>query len=95
MLIGLGVVTLTQEKIEKVVNDFVKKNKISKTEGKRLVKKMLKDSKGTEKNLVKNLNKGINNMLKGEGFSVTVKFGKGGTTKKKTKKRTKKKRRKK
>ena len=38
LLIGVGLATIAQEKTQKLANELVRKGKINKTEGKKLVK---------------------------------------------------------
>jgi polyhydroxyalkanoate synthesis regulator phasin len=44
LLLGIGVATLTQEKIEEMVNDWVSKGDLSREEGKSLVKEFMAKS---------------------------------------------------
>jgi len=51
VLFGIGIFSKAQKDLEKTVNSLIKKNKISKKEGKEMLDKFLKESKKTEAKL--------------------------------------------
>ncbi len=58
-LIGIGMGELAKEKVEKTINELVRKGKISKGEGKKLAKKMLAEQKRFNQELKREIKKSI------------------------------------
>ncbi len=55
MFTGIGVMSLTKEKVEDIANEFVEKGKLSEQEGKTLVKDMLERSEESKGELKKQI----------------------------------------
>ncbi len=53
MLTGLGVASLTKEKIEEIAQDFVEKGKLSEQEGKKLVDELMAKSEESKEDIKK------------------------------------------
>ena len=51
MFTGVGALSLTKEKVEEIVGEFVKKGKLSKQEGEKLVEEMLNRSEESKNEL--------------------------------------------
>ncbi len=51
MFTGIGVATLTKEKVEEVSRDFVEKGKLSEIEGRKLVEELISHSEASKKDL--------------------------------------------
>jgi poly(hydroxyalkanoate) granule-associated protein len=64
MLAGVGLAAMTREKIEKTIDELVKKGKLSEKEGKEIVEELIEKSKTTKKDLEKKTEKIITKSLK-------------------------------
>ncbi len=53
MLTGLGVASLTKEKVEEVANDFIEKGKMTEQEGKKLVDELMARSEESKEDIKK------------------------------------------
>ncbi len=53
MLTGLGVASLTKEKIEEVAKDFIEKGKLTEQEGKKLVDELMARSEESKEDIKK------------------------------------------
>lgn len=51
MLLGMGLATLTREKLKKTINDLIQKGEISEKEGEELVNELIEKSKKYKKDL--------------------------------------------
>jgi polyhydroxyalkanoate synthesis regulator phasin len=56
MLLGLGVISLTKEKAEEVVDDLIKRGEVSKQERLKMVDKLLKEAEKKEEELTGKIN---------------------------------------
>lgn len=63
-LLGIGLYALTKEKAEKFVKDMQKKGQLNETEGKKLVRKLLADSKKQSEKLEKDVMKLVEAKIK-------------------------------
>lgn len=59
MFTGIGVMSLTKEKVEEVANEFVLKGKLSELEGKKLVQEMLDRSEESKGEIKKQIENGV------------------------------------
>jgi len=57
MDLGLGIMVLTREKTEKIVDELVKRGKLKKNEGKGLVEELIKRGRAEQKDFEKRLSK--------------------------------------
>lgn len=64
ILTGLGVISLTREKAEKLVKDLVKEGEVSKGEGSKLVKDLLEKAETNKKAIEKQVENTVKNVLK-------------------------------
>ena len=64
ILTGLGVISLTKEKAEKLVNGLIKEGEVSKGEGSKLVKELLEKAEDSKKIIEKQVEKTVHSMLK-------------------------------
>lgn len=55
MLTGLGVVSLTKEKVEEIAKDFVEKGKMSEQEGSKFVQELMEKSEESKEELKKQI----------------------------------------
>lgn len=55
MFTGIGVISLTKEKVEELAADFVEKGKLSEQEGKKLVEEMMERSEESKDELKKQI----------------------------------------
>lgn len=63
MLTGIGVASLTKEKIEEVANEFVEKGKMPEQEGKKFVQEMMQKSEESKEDLKKQLDQMLESAL--------------------------------
>ncbi len=68
-LFGIGIATLTKEKAEQIVGDFIKKGDINKEEGKAIVKELLEKSEEQRKDLIKRIDERTRETLKEKGVA--------------------------
>lgn len=64
MLVGAGLAAMTREKIEEVVDELVKKGKLSEKEGKEMVDELIEKSKSVKKDLEERIEKTVTETLK-------------------------------
>jgi polyhydroxyalkanoate synthesis regulator phasin len=67
-LFGVGVISLTQEKIEEFTQEMIKKGEISKEEGKKFVKEVLSEKEKQLKDIEEKINKKVKENLKKSGI---------------------------
>lgn len=67
-LFGIGVVSLTQEKIEEFSHEMIKKGEMSKEEGKKFVKEVLSEKEKQLKDIEKKINEKVKENLKKSGI---------------------------
>lgn len=63
MLTGLGVASLTKEKVEEVANDFIEKGKLSEQEGKKLVDELMAKSEESKEDIKKQVDELVGKAL--------------------------------
>ena len=63
MLLGIGLASLTREKIESTVDDLIKRGEISEKEGKNLVEELKTRSEETRSEMVKRAEKIVSDAL--------------------------------
>ena len=66
-LFGIGVISLTQEKIEEFTQEMVKKGEISKDEGKKFVKEILSEQEKQLKDIEEKINEKVRENIKKSG----------------------------
>ena len=64
MLTGLGVASLTKEKIEEIGRDFVEQGKLSQQEGEKLVEDLLAKAEESKQEIIKQIEERIEEILK-------------------------------
>ncbi|MEK6201187.1 MAG: hypothetical protein N2A40_02030 [Desulfobulbaceae bacterium] len=64
MLTGLGVASLTKEKIEEIGRDFVEQGKLSQQEGEKLVEELLTKAEESKQEIKKQIEERIEEILK-------------------------------
>ncbi len=64
ILTGLGIASLTKEKVEKLVKDLIKEGEVSEGEGSKLVKELLEKVENNKKAIEKQTEKIVHNVLK-------------------------------
>jgi len=64
MLIGMGLATLTREKVEQTINELIEKGEMSEKEGKEAVDDLMKKSKEITKGLTEKVEKTVTDTLK-------------------------------
>ncbi len=64
ILTGLGLVSLTKEKAEKITKDLIKEGEVSKSEGSKLVKELLEKAEANQKTIEKHVEKTVHGVLK-------------------------------
>lgn len=69
-LIGIGVISLTQEKIEEFIQEMIKKGEISKEEGKKIVKEMLSEKEKQLKEMEDKINEKVKECIKKSGIAT-------------------------
>ncbi len=67
-LFGIGILTLTQEKIEEFTQEMVKKGEISKEEGKKFVKEVLSEKEKQLKDIEEKINERVRENIKKSGI---------------------------
>lgn len=60
---GIGILSLTKEKIEEVARDFIDKGKLSEQEGEKLVDELLKKSEESRQNLKKQIEEQVQALM--------------------------------
>lgn len=63
-MLGVGAISLTTKTAEKILNDVLKKSKISKKESEKLVKSMISETNKQTKKIQKYVEKEVNKQLK-------------------------------
>ncbi len=66
-LFGIGVISLTQEKIEEFSQEMIKKGEMSKEEGKKFVKEVLSEKEKQMKDIENKLNERVKETLEKSG----------------------------
>lgn len=66
-LFGIGVISLTQEKVEEFTQEMIKKGEISKEEGKKFVKDVLSEKEKQLKDIEEKINERVRENLKKSG----------------------------
>ncbi len=66
-LFGIGVLSLTQEKIEEFTQEMVKKGEMSKDEGKKFVKDVLSEKENQLKDMEEKINERVREHIKKSG----------------------------
>lgn len=66
-LFGIGILTLTQEKIEEFTQEMIKKGEISREEGKKFVKEVLSEKEKQLKDIEEKINEKVRENLKRSG----------------------------
>lgn len=66
-LFGIGILTLTQEKIEEFSQEMIKKGEISREEGKKFVKEVLSEKEKQLKDIEEKINEKVRENLKQSG----------------------------
>jgi polyhydroxyalkanoate synthesis regulator phasin len=66
-LFGIGVISLTQEKIEEFSQEMIKKGEISKEEGKKFVKEVLSEKEKHMKDIENKINERVKETLEKSG----------------------------
>ena len=64
MLVGAGLAAMTREKIERTIDELVKKGELSEKEGKELVDELVEKSKSVKKDLEKKVEKIVTDTIK-------------------------------
>jgi len=67
-LFGIGVVSLTQEKIEELTQDMIKKGEMSQEEGKKFVREVLSEKDKQVKELEDKINEKVRDVIKKSGL---------------------------
>ncbi|MCZ7361999.1 MAG: phasin family protein [Candidatus Methanoperedens sp.] len=67
-LFGVGVVSMTQEKIEEFTQEMIKTGEISREEGKKFVKEILSEKEKQVNDLEEKINKKVNDTIKKSGI---------------------------
>lgn len=63
MFTGIGVMSLTKDKVEEVAQEFVEKGKLSQQEGEKLVGEILKRSEESKQELKNQVEERVNDLL--------------------------------
>ncbi|MDP2767428.1 MAG: phasin family protein [Candidatus Methanoperedens sp.] len=66
-LFGIGVISLTQEKVEEFSQEMIKKGEISKEEGKKFVKEVLSEKEKQLKDIEEKINERVRENIKKSG----------------------------
>lgn len=66
-LFGIGVISLTQEKVEEFSQEMIKKGEISKEEGKKFVKEILSEKEKQLKDIEEKINERVRENIKKSG----------------------------
>ena len=66
-LFGIGVISLTQEKIEEFSQEMIKKGEISREEGKKFVKEVLSEKEKQMEELEDKINENVEKVMKKSG----------------------------
>lgn len=70
MLLGLGVMSLTREKAQDVVDDLIKRGEVSKDERFPMVDKLLKEAEKHEEELTAKINERVQNVIAKMGLAT-------------------------
>ncbi|MEW6326566.1 MAG: phasin family protein [Thermodesulfobacteriota bacterium] len=68
MLLGLGVISLTKEKAEELVDDLIKRGEVAREEKFKMVDKLLKEAEKQEKELVGKLTEAVQKVITNLGL---------------------------
>ncbi len=66
-LFGIGVISLTQEKVEEFTQEMVKKGEMNREEGKKFVREVLSEKEKQVKDLEDKINEKVENVIKKSG----------------------------
>ncbi len=69
-LFGIGVLSLTQEKIEEFTQEMIKKGEMSKEEGRKFVKEVLSEKEKQLKDMEEKINERVRENLKKSGIMM-------------------------
>ena len=67
-LFGIGVISLTQEKIEEFTQEMIKQGEMGKEEGKKFVKEVLSEKEKQLKDIEEKINEGVRENIKKSGI---------------------------
>lgn len=68
---GVGLVSLTKDRLQKAIDDMVKENKISTKEGEKIVKEFFENTESKKKELEENLKKLVDKTVSKFQFAKT------------------------
>lgn len=74
-LFGIGVISLTQEKIEEFTQEMIKKGEMSKEEGKKFVKEVLSQREKQLKDIEDKINAKVKETIKTSGVAMRSDIG--------------------
>lgn len=74
ILIGLGGISITKEKAEKLVAELIKKGKISEKEGEKVAKDLIEIAERGKQAFEAKINKAIDNILRKRGVPTKKEF---------------------
>jgi len=63
MFTGIGMMSLTKDKVEEVAQDFIEKGKMSKQEGEKFVNDLLKRSEESKQDLKKQVEESVSSLM--------------------------------
>ena len=66
---GIGLLSLTKEKIEEVAQEFIEKGKMSEQEGEKFVNELLKRSEESKQDIKKQVEESVKNLMKKMDFA--------------------------
>lgn len=69
--LGLGLLNVTKEKAEEIVNDLVKRGEVTEGEAKKMVDKILKEAEEQQKKIEQIIEERIRKVLSGMGLATT------------------------
>jgi len=70
MLLGLGVISLTKEKAQEVVDDLIKRGEVSKDERFKMVDTLLKEAEKQEEELTAKINETVQKVIAKMGLAT-------------------------
>ncbi len=73
-LFGIGVISLTQEKLDEFTQEMIKKGEMSREEGKKFVKEVLSEKEKQVKDLEEKINEKVNETIKKSGIVMKSDF---------------------
>ncbi|HPC03057.1 MAG TPA: hypothetical protein PLE04_04725 [Syntrophales bacterium] len=69
MLLGLGLISLTKEKAEEIVDDLIKRGEVSREERFKMVDKLLREAEKKEEELTGKINEIVQNAITQVGLA--------------------------